>query len=42
MLELKTRHDLQRLIDDKLRESLTLDYKDSRALKKQMMVATSL
>ena len=34
MLDLKTREDLQRLIDEKLPESLTLDYKASPALNK--------
>jgi len=34
MLDLKTREDLQRLIDEKLPESLTLDYKASPALDK--------
>jgi hypothetical protein len=32
MLELKTKAHLQRLVDEGLEESLTLDYKDSRAL----------
>lgn len=32
MLDLKTKADLQRLVDEGLEESLTLDYKDSRAL----------
>jgi hypothetical protein len=31
-LKLETREDLQRLVDEGLEESLTLDYKDSRAL----------
>ena len=34
MLKIETRADLQRLIDDEIQESLTLDYKDSRALAK--------
>ena len=32
MLDLKTKADLQQLVDEGLEESLTLDYKDSRAL----------
>jgi hypothetical protein len=32
MLDLKIKSDLQRLVDEGLEESLTLDYKDSRAL----------
>lgn len=32
MLNLRTKSDLQRLVDERLEESLTLDYKDSRAL----------
>jgi predicted HTH transcriptional regulator len=34
MLKLTTRDDLQRLIDDEIQESLTLDYKASPALAK--------
>jgi hypothetical protein len=34
MLDLKTKADFQRLIDDEIRESLTLDYKGSAALSK--------
>ena len=32
MLKLETRSDLQRLIDDDIQESATLDYKDAAAL----------
>jgi hypothetical protein len=35
MLDLKTKDDLQRLVDEGLEESLTLDYKDSRALSRE-------
>ena len=35
MFELKTKADLQRLIDDGIQESLTLDYKASPALSKE-------
>jgi predicted HTH transcriptional regulator len=34
MLQLETKADLQRLVDDNIQESLTLDYKDSAALAK--------
>jgi hypothetical protein len=34
MLKLETKADLQRLVDDNIQESLTLDYKDSAALAK--------
>src|SRR5215813_4904636 len=34
MLELKTKSDLDRLIEEDIQESLTLDYKDARALEK--------
>jgi hypothetical protein len=35
MLDLKNKTDLQRLVDESLEESLTLDYKDSRALSRE-------
>jgi hypothetical protein len=35
MLKLETKADLERLVHDKIQESLTLEYKDSRALEKQ-------
>jgi predicted HTH transcriptional regulator len=35
MLELKTKTDLQRLVDEGLEESLTLDYKASPALSRE-------
>jgi predicted HTH transcriptional regulator len=35
MLKLETKADLERLYHNKIQESFTLDYKDSRALKKQ-------
>jgi hypothetical protein len=42
MLELATRDDLQRLIDDEIQESVTLDYKASLALAKDSTARTEL
>jgi predicted HTH transcriptional regulator len=42
MLKLRTSEDLQRLVTDQVKESLTLDYKDSRALAKEDRKKTEL
>jgi hypothetical protein len=39
MLDLKTKADLQRLVDEALEESISLDYKDSAALANDLLPA---